>query len=90
MVAVKLTDIDETGILSIQVVGPGLSQLEELTKQIEERCSTSKGDTITPVVGGLYCSKYSRDDCWYRVRVMEVYEKQRKVLGKRNLLYYNL
>ena len=70
MVAVKLTDVDEVGVLSIQVVGPGLSQLEELTKQIEEKCST-KQTTTKIAVGGMYCTEYSLDLCWYRVRVIK-------------------
>ena len=69
MVAVKLTDVDEVGVLSIQVVGPGLSQLEELTKQIEEKCSTKQTTKIA--VGGMYCTEYSLDLCWYRVRVVK-------------------
>ena len=69
MIAAKLTDVDETGVLSIQVVGPGLSKLEELAKQIEERYSRGEMAAVEPVVGGMYCTEYSVDHCWYRVRV---------------------
>lgn len=71
MVAVKLTDVDETGEVSIQVVGPGLSQLEELTKQIEETYSNEQPLTVKIVIGSVYCTEYSMDECWYRVRVKE-------------------
>ena len=72
MVAVKLTDIYISGMLSVQVVGPGLAQLEELTKQIEKMHSAKRALIASKVkVGGVYCTKYSMDKSWYRVRVME-------------------
>lgn len=71
MVAVKLTDVDEAGEVSIQVVGPGLSQLEELTKQIEDTYSNQQPTTVKIVLGGIYCTEYNMDQCWYRVRVKE-------------------
>ena len=39
MVRIKLTDVDIDGIVSVQEVGPGLSQLQQLTKHIEEKHS---------------------------------------------------
>ena len=36
---IKLTDVDIVGVASIQIIGPGLSQLELLTKKIEEKHS---------------------------------------------------
>ena len=72
MVAVKLTDVDITGVLSIHIEGPGLSQLEELTKQIEEKYASQPAATVEAVtVGGTYCNEYSMDHCWYRVKVIK-------------------
>ena len=79
MVAVKLADVDEHGQLSIQVVGPGLTKLEELANQIEERYSNgSRASEIEVVVGGVYCAEYRLDHSWYRVKVLKQLP-QRKV-----------
>ena len=80
--AVKLADVDEHGQLSIQVAGPGLSKLEELANQIEERYSDSRGGGSTDVVvGGVYCAEYRLDKSWYRVKVL-------KELPHRQVLYF--
>ena len=84
--AIKLTDVDETGVLSVQVVGPGLSQLEELTKQIEERYSASSVAGVTPVVGGTYCTEYSMDHCWYRVKVLKELSSGQVWMGEQCVL----
>ncbi|CAI8001522.1 Tudor domain-containing protein 7 [Geodia barretti] len=78
MVAVKLADVDEHGQLSIQVVGPGLTKLEELANQIEERYSNvSRVWEIKVVVGGVYCSEYRLDHSWYRVKVLKQLPQQK-------------
>ena len=78
MVAVKLAAVDEHGQLSIQVVGPGLTKLEELANQIEERYSNvSRVREIKVVVGGVYCSEYRLDHSWYRVKVLKQLPQQK-------------
>ena len=88
MLAVKLTDVDETGVLSVQVLGPGLSQLEELAKQIEEAYSAGEGGTVEPVAGGLYCTTYSMDDSWYRVKVLKV-QSPHEVISTTYIVVYS-
>ena len=39
MVAVKLTDVDEDGIVSVQLVGPGLTYLDQLLTEINNPSS---------------------------------------------------
>ena len=83
MVAVKLTDVDITGVLSIHVVGPGLSQLEELTKQIEERYASQPAAPVEVTVDGVYCNEYSMDHCWYRVRVMKELSSEQVLINSK-------
>ena len=86
MVAIKLADVDEHGQLSIQVVGPALSKLEELANQIEEKYSTGGEETAEVVVGGVYCAEYRLDHSWYRVKVLKEASPQ-KVRGTHSAIY---
>ena len=70
--AVKLADIDEHGQLSMQVAGPGLTKLEELANQIEERYSGSRGREMEVAMDGIYCAEYRLDHSWYRVKVLKL------------------
>ena len=85
--AAKLADVNEHGELSIQLVGPGLSKLEELANQIEERYTPAPGSRGggggggggggEVVVGEVYCAEYTLDSAWYRVKVCKEVSPQK-------------
>lgn len=72
-VDVKLTNVDDHGVISLQVVGPGLNRLQQLMTHINETCSKKPkaADFVKKVTEGMVCcAKFHADNQWYRVKVV--------------------
>ena len=50
MVPVTLTDVDEDGVISIQLMGPGLNRLQQLMNEINDAYSKVTADCDCAIV----------------------------------------
>lgn len=69
---VVVTNIDESGKLKIQLIGPGTSALETMMSAFSSfhlNPSNSAGLPGPPKAGDLVAAKFSEDGAWYRARV---------------------
>eukprot|EP00731_Ephydatia_muelleri_P018722 Em0011g762a len=77
MVPVKLTDVDEDGIISVQLLGPGLTYLDQLLTEMNNPNSRIRmegkpmGFVTQKSVGTICCAPYL-DGTWYRAQIKKL------------------